>query len=91
MHNEGLLLGQRPSWGPKPVDGDVAIVGHGGTGTLLLCHLAGIPISRYWDQTSTNGGNYFAFDLLTFRLLHNWRSIDTQHVTSRQTCEDRTL
>jgi len=26
-------------------DGDLAIVGHGGTGTLLYCHFAGLPIS----------------------------------------------
>jgi broad specificity phosphatase PhoE len=71
------------------VDGDVAMVAHGGTGTLLLCHLAGVPISRDWDQPRTNGGNYFAFDLMTFRLLHGWRSIDT-HVTSYQKREDRT-
>jgi broad specificity phosphatase PhoE len=66
----------------NPVDGDVAIVAHGGTGTLLLCHLAGVPISRDRDQPRTNGGNYFAFDLMTFRLLHGWRSIDAQHAKS---------
>jgi broad specificity phosphatase PhoE len=43
-------------------DGDLAIVGHGGTGTLLYCHLAGLPISRRHDQPATNGGNWFAFD-----------------------------
>jgi broad specificity phosphatase PhoE len=74
----------------KSVDGDVAIVAHGGTGTLLLCHLLGVPISRDQDQPPTNGGNYFAFDLLTFQLLHGWRSIDTQHVKSYQKCRDRT-
>jgi broad specificity phosphatase PhoE len=73
----------------KPVDGDVAIVAHGGTGTLLLCHLSGVPISRDQDQPRTNGGNYFAFDLMTFRLVHGWRSIDTQHVTSPRKREDR--
>src|SRR6516165_7100654 len=56
----------------KPVDGDIGIVGHGGTGTLLLCHLSGRPISRDQDQPPTNGGNYSAFDLMTFRLLHGW-------------------
>jgi broad specificity phosphatase PhoE len=74
----------------KPVDGDVAIVAHGGTGTLLLCHLAGVSISRDRDQPRTNGGNYFAFDLKTFRLLHDWRSIDAQHVTSYQMRDHRT-
>jgi broad specificity phosphatase PhoE len=59
-------------------DGDLAIVGHGGTGTLLYCHLAGLPISRRHDQPATNGGNWFAFDWASRKLLHaGWRSIDT--------------
>jgi broad specificity phosphatase PhoE len=58
-----------------PIDGDVAIVAHGGVGTLLLCHLSGLPISRDRDQPPTNGGNYFAFDQMTLRLIHGWRSI----------------
>ena len=77
-----IIAGTKVVLRAKPVDGNVAIVAHGGTGTLLLCHLAGVPISREWDQPRTNGGNYFAFDLMTFRLLHGWRSIDTQLVTS---------
>jgi broad specificity phosphatase PhoE len=57
--------------------GDLAIVGHGGTGTLLYCHLAGLPIDRRYDQPATNGGNWFAFDGATRKLLHaGWRSID---------------
>jgi broad specificity phosphatase PhoE len=60
-----------------PADGDVAIVGHGGTGTLLYCHLAGLPIDRRYDQPATNGGNWFAFDQASRKLLHNgWQSID---------------
>jgi broad specificity phosphatase PhoE len=31
-------------------NGDIAIVSHGGVGTLLLCHLKGLPISRTEDQ-----------------------------------------
>jgi broad specificity phosphatase PhoE len=85
-----IVAGTKAVLRAKPVDGDVAMVAHGGTGTLLLCHLAGVPISRDWDQPRTNGGNYFAFDLMTFRLLHGWRSMDTQHVTSYQKREDRT-
>ena len=72
-----IIAGTEAVLRAKPVDSDVAVVAHGGTGTLLLCHLAGLPISRVWDQPRTNGGNYFAFDLMTFRLLHGWRSIDT--------------
>ncbi len=58
-------------------DGDVAIIGHGGTGTLLYCHLAGVPISRRHEQPATNGGNWFAFDRVSRKLLHvGWRSIN---------------
>jgi broad specificity phosphatase PhoE len=85
-----IVAGTKAVLGAKPVDGDVAMVAHGGTGTLLLCHLAGVPISRDWDQPRTNGGNYFAFDFMTFGLLHGWRSIDTQHATSYQKREHRT-
>jgi broad specificity phosphatase PhoE len=77
-----IIAGTKAVLRANPVDGDVAIVAHGGTGTLLLCHLAGVPISRDRDQPRTNGGNYFAFDLMSFRLLHGWRSIDAQHAKS---------
>ena len=57
--------------------GDLAIVGHGGTGTLLYCHLAGLPIDRRYDQPATNGGNWFAFNAVTRKLMvHGWHSID---------------
>jgi hypothetical protein len=61
-------------------NGDLAIVGHGATGTLLYCRLAGRPIDRRYDQPATNGGNWFAFDRASRRLLHyGWRSIMRQH------------
>lgn len=56
--------------------GDLAMVAHGGVGTLLLCHLAGWPIGREHDQPGGGGGNYFAFDAATKRLHHTWRPID---------------
>lgn len=34
-------------------------VGHGGVGTLLLCHLAGYAISRSHDQPPVGGGCWF--------------------------------
>jgi broad specificity phosphatase PhoE len=56
---------------------DIAIVGHGGTGTLLYCHLAGLPIDRRYDQPPTNGGNWFAVGHTSRKLLHHgWRSVD---------------
>jgi broad specificity phosphatase PhoE len=61
-----------------PAHDNIAIVGHGGTGTLLYCHLAGLPIDRQYDQPSTNGGNWFAFDRASRKLLYDgWQSIDT--------------
>jgi broad specificity phosphatase PhoE len=60
-----------------PEGADIAIVGHGGTGTLLYCHLAGLPIDRRYDQPATNGGNWFAFDRASRKLLRDgWQSID---------------
>ncbi|MEO0851378.1 MAG: histidine phosphatase family protein [Pseudomonadota bacterium] len=41
--------------------GDILLVGHGGVGTLLWCHLAGEPIRRLRDQPP-GGGNWYAFD-----------------------------
>ena len=56
--------------------GDIAIVAHGGVGTLLLCRLRGDPIARQHDQPPNNGGNYFAFDAVTRRIHHGWKAID---------------
>lgn len=55
--------------------GHIAIVSHGGVGTLLLCHLTGSPISREMDQPGSGGGNYFAFERATRSVLHGWRDI----------------
>lgn len=56
--------------------GNVAIVAHGGVGTLFLCQFRNDEISRRHDQPPNNGGNYFAFDLKTRQLHHGWRPID---------------
>lgn len=55
--------------------GDIAIVSHGGVGTLLLCHLRLEEISRKHDQPTNNGGNYFSFDTQGRQLHHGWHSI----------------
>jgi broad specificity phosphatase PhoE len=54
--------------------GDVAVVGHGGVGTLWYCHLAGLPIDRRLDQPGQ--GHYFSVDLHTHRPLHHWRRFE---------------
>lgn len=50
------------------------IVGHGGVGTLLLCHLLGVEIDRLRDQQGQ--GHYWAFDCEHQRIIHSWRPID---------------
>jgi broad specificity phosphatase PhoE len=61
----------------------VAFVAHGGVGTLLLCRLKGVAITRTEDQPAapqgsppgSGGGYYFAFDRETLVLQHGWRDI----------------
>ena len=56
--------------------GSIAIVAHGGVGTLLLCALAGYAIDRRYEQPGKGGGNYYAFDAQSRILRHGWRPID---------------
>ena len=58
---------------------DIAVVGHGGVGTLLMCHLGGLEISRSHDQPG--GGHYWTFDRSNRALLHRWRAIDDLEAT----------
>lgn len=55
--------------------GDVLIVGHGAVGSLLYCHLAGVPISRVYDQPA-GGGCYFAFREDRRRPDGGWRPME---------------
>ena len=56
--------------------GAVAIVSHGAVGTLLYCHLAGVPIARRWDQPPNGGGNWFRFTLAPPQAHAWWQAID---------------
>jgi broad specificity phosphatase PhoE len=56
--------------------GALAVVSHGGVGTLLLCHLKGQPISRQEEQPGASGGNYFPFQMPEGILVHGWLPID---------------
>lgn len=56
------------------VAGDVAVVGHGGVGTLWWCWLAEEAIDRRHDQSGS--GCWFTVDAATRRVLHAWRPID---------------
>lgn len=53
--------------------GDVGIVAHGGVGTLLLCHLEGVPITRALDQKGA--GHRLAFDRASRVLRHGWTAL----------------
>jgi len=56
--------------------GDVLFVGHGGVGTLLYCHLSGIPISRDFDQGPGGGGCYFEFFGPAGRPTSRWQPLE---------------
>lgn len=53
----------------------IAFVGHGGVGTLLKCHLSGLPISRQEDQPG-GGGNLFGFSLADRRVSCDWTAME---------------
>lgn len=61
----------------SPPEANIALIAHGGVGTLLLCHLLSTPITRTHDQPNNNGGNFFAFDTQTNHLHHPWHPIDS--------------
>jgi broad specificity phosphatase PhoE len=62
---KGVLANHDPS---QPI----AFIGHGGVGTLLRCHLAGLPIARGHDQPPNGGGNVHAFGLGDLRPMSGW-------------------
>lgn len=59
-------------------DLDVAVIGHGGVGTLWYCHLADLQISRRWDQKVQ--GNFFTVDAVSGVPLHPWWPIDRERL-----------
>jgi broad specificity phosphatase PhoE len=59
-----------------PAGHDIAVMSHGGVGTLLLCHLKRCPIHRTEDQPDGGGGNYYCFDREAYSLRHDWRPIE---------------
>ena len=57
-------------------DGDILLVGHGGVGTLLLCHLLRLPISREYDQGLGGGGCFFEFNSLQSKPKSRWQPLE---------------
>lgn len=60
---------------PRPA-GDIAFIGHGGVGTLLLCHLTGRPISLSERPPGATGGYCFIYDINRLELVSGWKRID---------------
>ncbi|WP_439530359.1 histidine phosphatase family protein [Pannonibacter sp.] len=55
-----IVTAVRSTLAQLPPGEPVLFSGHGGVGTLLKCHLLGVPIARLHDQSS--GGNWYVFD-----------------------------
>lgn len=53
--------------------GDVAVVTHGGVGTLLLCSLVGVLVDRRHDQPGQ--GSWYRFDPATRTVVHGWQRL----------------
>ncbi|WP_299672583.1 histidine phosphatase family protein [uncultured Roseobacter sp.] len=56
--------------------GDLLLVGHGGVGTLLYCHLSGQPISREHDQGPGGGGCYFECNMDRLTPRTGWQPME---------------
>jgi broad specificity phosphatase PhoE len=56
-------------------DQPTLFVGHGGVGTLLKRHCAGLPISREGDQPR-GGGNHYGFELAPPTLCYDWTPME---------------
>lgn len=68
-----IVAGVTTALGERP-DTPTIFCGHGGVGTLLWCHCAGMPISRSHDQKG--GGNHYLFDPARRIVLYGWRPLE---------------
>jgi len=66
-----------PDSDPNSARPAVAIVGHGGAGTLLWSHLTGTSIDQANDQPGQ--GHYWTWDRESATMLHGWHPIDAEH------------
>lgn len=57
-------------------DDVVAVVGHGGVGTLLYCHVAGVGIDRSFDQPPNGGGNVLIMDMNKTAKIKPWTPME---------------
>jgi len=49
------------------------VITHGGVGTLLLCHLLGVPVDRRHDQPGQD--SFFRFDPATGAVPLTWQRL----------------
>ncbi|MEP3278765.1 MAG: histidine phosphatase family protein, partial [Stappiaceae bacterium] len=75
-HAQSRIVGEVRDIVDGEGDGDILIVGHGGVGTLLYCALAGLPISRQYDQGPGGGGCYFSFSTHDMAPYSRWRPME---------------
>jgi len=66
----------------RAVEGDIAVVSHGGVGSLLLAHLTGAPDARPCAQPHQAGGCFLSIDRKSMTLDHGWRTIDRDAIAS---------
>lgn len=58
------------------IEGDIAIVSHGGVGSLLIAHLSGAANARAFAQPHGGGGCTFVIDRESLTLTQGWSVID---------------
>ena len=64
---------------PADETSDVAVIGHGGVGTLLYCHLAGLGIDVVHDQPGQ--GHFWTYNRASQQVQHTWQAIDHDGLT----------
>ena len=52
---------------------NIAVIGHGDAGTLLMCYFLSEPISKKYDQSQL--GSYFVYDTEERKIIQNWKPI----------------
>ena len=60
----------------RNIDDTIAMVSHGGVGTLLMCHLRGHPISLQLKPPAPEGGCAFAFETRSGEIIANWVRVE---------------